>query len=136
LRGHQEEIERLGGRIVAVGTGDPAYASAFVADESIPFPVLVDDRGEAARAAAVPSSSFLGMFHPRTWKKTRETWARGYRIHKAGARVTQMGATFVVAPGPRLAYTHLDADSTDHAPIEEILAALRQLASGQAANPA
>jgi peroxiredoxin len=136
LRGHQAEIERLGGRIVAVGTGDPSYAKAFVADESISFPVLVDDRGEAARAAAVPSSSFLGMFHPRTWKKTRETWARGYRIHKAGARVTQLGATFVIAPGPRVTYAHLDADSTDHAPVEEILAALRAAATDRTASPA
>jgi peroxiredoxin len=136
LRGHQAEIERLGGRIVAIGTGDAAYARAFAADESIAFPVLVDDHGEAARAAAVPSSSFLGMFHPRTWKKTRETWARGHRIHKAGARVTQLGATFVIASGPRLAYAHLDADSTDHAAVEEILAALRELAPNRDASPA
>ena len=128
MRDHAAEIERLGARIVAVGTGDPAYARAFVADESIPFLVLVDDRAEAAAAAAVPASSFLGMFHPRTWAKTRETWRRGYRVHKAGARVTQLGATFVIAPGPRVVYAHLDADSTDHAPLDDILRALRALA--------
>ena len=66
----------------------------------------------------VRSSSFIGMFHPQTWAATRETWRRGHRIHRAGARVTQLGATFAIAPGPRLLYEHLDADSTDHAPID------------------
>jgi AhpC/TSA antioxidant enzyme len=128
LRARYPELQGLGAEVVAVGTGDAGYAQAFVADESIPFPVLVDDGGRAAEAAAVQSSSFIGMLHPRTWAATRETWRRGYRIHRAGKRVTQLGATFVVAPGPgggaRLLYEHLDRDSTDHAPLGEVVAAL------------
>jgi hypothetical protein len=125
LRGRYEEIRAAGGDVVAIGTGDRRYARAFVADEAIPYPVLVDDAGVAATAALVRSSSFVGMLHPRTWAATRETWRRGYRIHAAGKRVTQLGATLVVAPGPRLAFQHLDADSTDHAPLDEVIAALR-----------
>ena len=37
----------------------------------------------------------------------------------------QIGATFVVGAGDQVRYEHLDADSTDHARIEEVLAALR-----------
>ncbi len=100
------------------------YARNFVSEESIPFPVLVDDDGAAARAAAVRVSSFVGLFHPRTWAPTRETWRRGYRVHAAGKRVTQLGASFVIAPGPKILFEHLDRDSTDHAPIDALLAAL------------
>jgi len=129
LRARYEEIERLGARVVAIGTGGVGYARALVDDESIPFPVLVDDAGRAAEAASVTSASLLGMLHPRTWAATRETWRRGYRIHKAGRRVTQLGATFVIAPaaggGAKLVYEHLDRDSTDHAPLDDVLAALR-----------
>lgn len=124
MRGRYGEIRDVGGEIVAVGTGDVRYARDFVADESIPFPVLVDDDGRAADAASVRSSSFIGMFHPRTWAATRETWRRGHRIHHAGKRVTQLGATFVIAPGPRVAYEHLDADSTDHAPLDAVVSAV------------
>jgi peroxiredoxin len=124
LRGRYDEIRARGAEVVAVGTGDASYARAFVEDERIPFPVLVDDDARAARAASVRVSSFIGMFHPRTWKATRETWGRGFRVHRAGRRVTQLGATFVIGPGPRLHYEHLDADSTDHASIDEVLAAL------------
>jgi peroxiredoxin len=124
LRDHYDEIRARGAEVVAIGTGDDRYAREFVADEAIPYPVLVDDAGRAARAAAVQVSSFLGLFDPRTWAATRETWRRGYRIHRAGKRVTQLGATFMIARGPRLLYEHVDADSTDHAPLDEVLAAL------------
>ena len=124
MRERHDELRGRGAEIVAVGTGDVGYARRFVEDERIPYPVLVDDDGAAARAASVRVSSFLGLFHPRTWGPTRETWRRGHRIHAAGKRVAQLGASFVVAPGPRLLYEHLDRDSTDHAPIDELLAAL------------
>lgn len=124
MREHYEAIVGAGAEVVAVGTGDIGYARDFIATEAIPFPVLVDDDGAAARAASVRVSSFPGLFHPRTWGPTRRTWRLGYRIHRAGARPTQLGATFVVAPGPSLLYEHLDRDSTDHAPMAEVLAAL------------
>ncbi len=34
------------------------------------------------------------------------------------------GATFVIGPGDVVRYTHIDRDSTDHAPLDEVLAAL------------
>ena len=124
MRERYAEFRKRGAEVVAIGTGDVEYARTFVSDEKIPFPVLVDDDGAAARAAAVRVSSFLGLFHPRTWGPTRETWARGHRIHAAGNRVTQLGASFVVGPGPTLLFEHLDRDSTDHAPVDALLAAL------------
>ncbi len=124
MRERYEDFRSRGSEIIAVGTGDVRYAQDFVEREEIPYPVLVDDDGAAARAAAVTVSSFIGMFHPRTWGPTRETLRRGHRVHAAGKRVTQLGASFVIAPGPSLAYEHLDADSTDHAPIDEMLAAI------------
>ncbi len=124
MRDIHSEVTARGGEIVAIGTGSVRYAQAFVDDEQIPYPVFVDDEGDAAAAAAVAVSSFVGMFHPRTWKATRATRKRGHKVHKAGKRVTQLGATFVVGPGDHVRYAHLDADSTDHAPLADVLAAL------------
>jgi peroxiredoxin len=120
-----DEITALGADLVAVGTGDERYAAAFVRDEHVPYLVLVDDHADAARAASVERSSFIGLFHPRTWKATVETWRRGHRIHKAGKRVTQLGATFVLGPGNAVGYAHVDSTSTDHAPIDQVLDVLR-----------
>jgi peroxiredoxin len=125
LRERYDEITGLGADVVAVGTGDRRYAESFVRDERIPFLVLVDDDAVAANAAALRTLNWIQLLHPRTWKATRETSKRGYHVHKAGRRVRQIGATFVIGAGDRVRYEHLDADSTDHAGIDEVVAALR-----------
>lgn len=111
--------------MVAIGTGDRRYAAAFVADEDVSFPVLVDDDGAAARAASVRVVSPFGLFTPRSYRGALRAHRGGHRIHRAGRRVTQLGATFVVGPGPRLRYAHLDRHSADHAPLDEVLEAVR-----------
>jgi peroxiredoxin len=126
LRAGYDEIQSLGADIVAVGTGDRRYAEAFVRDERIPFLVLVDDDASAAHAASLRTLNWYQLLHPRTWKASRETSKRGYHVHKAGKRVRQIGATFVIGAGDRVRYEHMDSDSTDHAPIEQVLAALHE----------
>ena len=124
MREHYDEIQTRGADIVAVGTGDRRYAEAFVREERIPFLVLVDDDASAAHAASLRTLNWFQLLHPRTWKASRETSKRGYHVHKAGRRVRQIGATFVIGAGDRVRYEHMDSDSTDHASIGEVLAAL------------
>jgi peroxiredoxin len=124
LRRHLDTIRSRGADVVAIGTGDLRYARQFVEDEQIPYLVLVDDDGRAAEAASVPSASWYRLLHPSTWRATRATYRRGHRIHRAGKRVQQLGATFVVGPGSGVRYRHVDADSTDHAAVDDVLSAL------------
>ena len=126
MRDHDDEITAAGARLVAIGTGDQKYAAAFVRDTDAPFLVLVDDDAEAARAAAVRTVGWFSLLHPRTWRASADTWKRGHRVHKAGARVTQLGATFVLGPGNQVRYEYIDGDSTDHAPVADVLAAARE----------
>jgi peroxiredoxin len=125
LRGRYDEIRSRGAEVVAVGTGSVRHAAAFVADENVPFPVLVDDDALAARAASVRR---VGFFRLLTDRRSREgakrARAAGHRIHKAGRRVTQLGATFVIGPGEQVRYEHVDDHSADHAPLDQVLAAL------------
>jgi peroxiredoxin len=125
LRERHDDIKNLGADIVAIGTGDRRYAEAFVRDERIPFLVLVDDDAVAAHAASLRTLNWFQLLHPRTWKASRETSKRGYHVHKAGKRVKQIGATFVIGAGDRLRYEHMDADSTDHADVDDVVAAVR-----------
>jgi peroxiredoxin len=125
LRDRYDDIRRAGADVVAIGTGDRRYAAAFTADEHIPFVVLVDDHADAARAASVPRVPFLRLLTDRRSRPgTRRARAAGHRIHRSGKRVTQLGATFVLGPGPTIRYEHIDAHSADHAPVDEVLAAV------------
>jgi peroxiredoxin len=130
LRGIYDEVQRRGAEVVAVGTGSVRYAAAFAADEDVPFPVLVDDDARAARAASVRRVGFFRLLTDRRSRDgAKRARARGHRIHKAGRRVTQLGGTFVVGPGAQVRYEHLDHHSADHAPLDEVLAALPPVAA-------
>ncbi len=126
MRDHYDEIRALGAEVVAVGTGNQRHAAAFVADEGVSFPVVVDDDAVAAGAASVRRVRFLKLvLDPRSKPGSRRARASGHRLHRAGRRVTQLGATFVVGPGDRVRYEHVDDHAADHAPIDDVLAALR-----------
>jgi peroxiredoxin len=129
LRDRYDDIAAAGAELVAIGTGDVGYAEKFVRDTGARYPVLVDDDGGAAAAASVPTVSWYRLLHPSTWRATRETSKRGYHVGRAGKRVRQLGATFVIAPGGAVRYEHIDRDSTDHAPVDDVLAALGALAT-------
>jgi peroxiredoxin len=130
LRDHYDEITERGAEVVAIGTGNVGYAKAFVDDEHIPFPVLVDDGGRAAQAASITSMNFFKLvLNKNSRAAMRRARESGHKIHKAGRRVTQLGATFVIGPGDVVRYEHPDVDSSDHAPVDEVIAAVPEPAS-------
>jgi hypothetical protein len=137
LRDRYPEIQALGAEVVVIGTGDLRYARAFALEDRIPFPVLVDDDARAAAAAGVERVGFLRLFAPSSYAATARALRAGYRIGRPGKRVNQMGATFVVSPGPRrdapagdvgarLLFRHHEAHPADHAPMQAIFDALRR----------
>jgi len=124
LRGSYEEIKTRGAELIAIGTGDARYARSFIDDENIPFPVLLDEDGEAARAASVKKGRAMDLVGPRTVAGALKATAAGHRQHRTGKRGAQLGATFVIGPGDAVRYAHIDGDVSDHGPIEDVLAAL------------
>jgi peroxiredoxin len=126
LRRDEEKIKAAGANIVAIGTGDDRYARAFMEDEGITWPVVLDEIGDAADAAAVKTANAAQLLGPKAMRSALNAYAKGHRQKaKIGRRPTQLGATFVIGPGDVLRYEHLDDHVGDHAPLDEILQALR-----------
>jgi peroxiredoxin len=125
LRDGYPEVQGAGAEIVAIGTGNAGLARGFVDDYRIPYPVLIDSEAQAARIASIERIALWRMFDPASYAGTVRAWRAGHRIGTAGRRVDQLGSTFVIGPGPVLLYEHRDAHSADHAPLPEVLAALR-----------
>jgi peroxiredoxin len=127
LRGIYDEITASGAEVVAIGTGNAMYANAFVTDEEIPFPVLLDEDGEAAKVASVKggAGALFKLASPSVLKAGARARKAGHHQGKTGTRPLQLGATFVVGPGDQIVYEHLDSDVGDHAPLSDVLAALK-----------
>lgn len=124
MRDAYDQIKGTGADLIAIGTGNARYARNFVEEERIPFPVLVDDVAVASRAASVKRGSTWNVLGPKTYRASIRTWRAGHKIHMAGKRVFQLGATFVVGPGDTVRYEHVDQTTVDHAPLEDVFAAL------------
>jgi peroxiredoxin len=127
LRGAYDEITATGADVVAIGTGNAMYANAFITDEQIPYTVLIDADGAAAKAAAVKGGVgvLFKLATPSVLKAGKRARDAGHRQGKTGDRPMQLGATFIVGPGNTIRYEHLDDDVGDHAPLADVLAALR-----------
>ena len=67
MRDAYPDVQRSRAEVVAVGTGNPAMARAFVEDYRIPFPVLIDADARAANAATIGRMIFFGMFTPASY---------------------------------------------------------------------
>jgi peroxiredoxin len=128
LRRHLERIRAGGAELIAIGTGDARYARAFIDQEKVTFPVLLDEDGAAAEAASIRTGTTMQLVGPRSILVAAKGYATGHFQHKIGRRPKQLGATFVLGPGEVIRYEHLDGDVADHAPIEEVLAVLAQQA--------
>lgn len=127
LRDAHPDITARGGDVIVIGTGDARYAKDVKDTLGLPFPVLVDDDGSAARVAALKKVTIVSALRPGPWVALVKAMRRSDRTTaggKLGARVSQLGATFVVGPGARVRYEHLDRDIADHAPMAAVLAAL------------
>jgi peroxiredoxin len=124
LRDAYPNVAAAGAEVVVVGTGNAKLARAFIEDDHIPFPVLIDDEAAAARAATIKRVRFHQLFHPDSYAETIRAWQAGYRIGRPGKRTNQLGATFVIGPGNELRYEYRDAHTADHAPTADVLAAV------------
>jgi len=110
--------------VTAIGTGGRRYAQAFIEDESVPFPVLLDEDGVAADIVETNSLGAMSLIRPDAWLAGAKSLAGGNRQHNTGRRPTQLGATLVMAPGNELLYIDKESFAGDHADLDEVLAVL------------
>ena len=110
--------------MTAIGTGGKRYAKAFIEDEGVPFPVLLDQDGTAAEIVGTKSLSKERLVSARQLKAGVRATLRGNRQHNAGRRPFQLGATLVIAPGNDLRYADFEDFAGDHADIDEVIAAV------------
>ncbi len=86
--------------------------------------MLVDDDAVAAAAASIDKGSIKNVLKAKAWTGMVRAMRNGHFAGKPGARVNQLGATFVVAPGAEVRYEFRDPDTSSHAPMGAVLSKL------------
>ncbi|MBI3933859.1 MAG: AhpC/TSA family protein [Acidobacteria bacterium] len=124
MREHETEFREKGASLAAIGLGDRHYARRFCEEAGISFPLLVDEKREAYRAAGLKSANLLHIFRGDNAIARRRAKSAGHRQHRSGKNPFQLGASFVFGPGNVDRYAHLSQTFGDNAPIADLLGAL------------
>ena len=90
----------------------------------MPFPVLLDEEGEAADIVEMNRLGATALIRPDALLAAGRSLAAGHRQKKLGRRPTQLGATLVMGPGDELLYLDKEDFAGDHADLDEVLAVL------------
>jgi peroxiredoxin len=124
LRAHEEEFRRKRARLAAIGLAGPTCARAFREETGIGFPLLVDERREAYRAAGLQSANLLHVFRRDNTEARARAREAGHRQQRTGKNPFQLGGSFVFGPGDVVRYAHVSRTFSDNADPNALLAAL------------
>ena len=123
MRDEIGNIRDRGAEPVIVGNGTPYFAAAFREDFELDCPLLVDPELRAYRAAGLRRGR-VELLSPRLPLNALRALRAGSRQTSVEGDPWQLGGVFVVRPGGDLTYQYVSREAGDHAPVEEILAAL------------
>ena len=110
--------------MTAIGTGGKGYAKAFIEDEQVPFPVLLDEEGLAAEIIGTGTLGATSLLKPSQLVAGFRSLAAGHRQRNPGRRPMQLGATIVMGPGDVILYEDYEDHAGDHADLDEVIAAI------------
>jgi prostamide/prostaglandin F2alpha synthase len=125
----REEFDVAGANLVLIGQATPRQAAHFRRRMKIDLPVLADEHRVSYKAIGAKKGSVGELVGPRMLARGVAASAKNRVVQgRTIGSATQLGAAMVVAPGGRIAWSHLASDASDNASPEEILAAVRKVA--------
>ena len=125
MREYETRFHDAGAKLAAVGLGDFMYANLFREETGITFPLLVDEKRVAYRAAGLKTANVLHVLRRDNAKARASARSAGHQQHRIGQNPFQLGADFVFSPGNRDLYARLSSTFGDNASPEMLLDALR-----------
>lgn len=127
MREAHREIEALGARVVAVGTGADFQARQLMA-EGMPFPCLVDAEAGLYRVLGIGRVGLRTFLDPRTYANYWRAWRRGARQGRITGDSRRLSGVAILDAAGRLSWRHVASTIGDYPPLGRVLEELRRLA--------
>jgi hypothetical protein len=127
LNDAREEIEGRGARLVFIGQATPRHAQHFQRRYAPDVEILADEDRTSYKAMGIPRGGAAQLLGPRSVMKGIGRIATSGHLTVQGrpvGDVAQLGATFIVLPGGKVAWSHVSKDASDNAEVEDVMAAL------------
>lgn len=124
MREHEQDFQKKGAKLTAIGLGDANYGRQFREEAKIGFPLLIDEQREAYKAIELRKASLFHLFRKDNGAARQRAKSGGHRQHRLGKDPFQLGGSFIFAPGNVDRFVHVSETFGDNASPEEILAAI------------
>ena len=124
MREHEKEIRDKGASLAAIGLGDAMYAREFRKETGITFPLLIDEKRQAYRAAELKSGNLFHLLRGDNAESRKQARAAGHEQHKLGKNPFQLGGSFVFGPGNVERFAHVSETFGDNASPDALIAAV------------
>ena len=126
MREFEQRFRDAGATLAAIGLGDANYARMFREETGIGFPLLIDERRQAYRAARLRKANLLHLMRGDNARYRERARAAGHRQHKLGRDPFQLGGSFVFGPGNVDLFAHTSETFGDNASPETLLSAVAE----------
>lgn len=123
MREAHAEIEKLGARVIAVGTGADWQAQRLM-DEGMPFPCLVDPEANLYRALDIGRMGWADLLRPQLWRNYIDAFRRGGRQGRLTGDVRRLSGLAIIDPQRTLRWVHRSDTVGDYPPIAPVLTTL------------
>ena len=128
MRDRAEDFAAADVEVTAIGMGRPEMAAHFRESQEVPFRLLVDHDRETYKALGIRRANLMQVVGPSVWLRFGKGLLTGKGVAPAKQDPLQLGGTIVVDAGGTILYQHRSDNSSDNAPIDDLLGALPQRA--------
>jgi len=122
--GVKARLDDAGIRLVAIGSGSPDHADAFVKTNGFTGEIYVSQNLAAYRAFKLVRGLWRTV-GPASIYRGIQAMRNGFRQGSTAGDPWQQGGIFLLGPGERLLFEHRDRFAGDHADLSQVLAAIQ-----------
>lgn len=124
MREAHPELERLGARVTAVGTG-AAYQAQHLMDTGMPFPCLIDSDARLYAALGIGRIEWHEWLKPSVWRNYLRALRRGSRPGKVTGDPRRLSGVAIIDRSRQVRWLYRSQVPGDYPPIQTVLDALR-----------
>jgi alkyl hydroperoxide reductase subunit AhpC len=125
LQQHQSELERLGVRVSVVTFDDEPTARAYVEENQLGWPLLIDAQRELYTQFGMGRASWWTLIKPSTIWSYLVLWRNGVKPQKVGSDMHQLGGDVLIDPNGMLRLNHVSTEPHDRPSIDSLLNLIR-----------
>ena len=123
-----DEFRALGVGVLAVSMSRPEGVARYLAERSLPFPLLADPERKGYAALGLGRTTWGRILRPGVMWRYSKHIVRGAKIRRIpeGEDALQTGGDFLVARDRRLLWAYTSPDPTDRPTVEQLLSVARE----------